>query len=205
MDYTGAIIGLGNFGRRYENTRHNMGFSFVDTLLDKCAQDGRVETLNGQKFKCELWRCSLPKEKKQWLVAKPLTFMNLSGECVQPLLAWHKIEAAQLIVIHDELDLPKGSVRFKFGGGNAGHNGLKSISQIMGTPDFYRIRIGIDRPIENTDVSSWVLGHIDKDEVPYFEHSVNNAYETLITFTQKGLQPATLFANQLSREPAQPQ
>jgi len=204
MDYAGVIIGLGNFGKKYENTRHNMGYFFVDTLLDKCTKDGHVDELNGNKFKCELWRCSFPDSNKQWLIAKPLTFMNLSGDCVQPLLAWHKIEINQLIVVHDELDLAKGCVRFKFGGGNAGHNGLKSISQNLGTPEFYRMRMGIGRPIDNTDISSWVLGHMDKEEIPYFEQGIRNAYATLITFMQKGLDSAKLFANQLSKEPPQP-
>lgn len=204
MDYAGIIIGLGNFGNKYTNTRHNIGFSFVDTLLDKCMKNGHVEKLSGQKFKCELWKCFIAEDKKQWLVAKPLTFMNLSGDSVQPLLAWHKINEEQLIVIHDELDLDKGCVRFKFGGGNAGHNGLKSISQNLGTPEFYRVRIGIGRPSDNRDVSSWVLGHIEQHEIPYFEHGLDNAYKTLITFMQKGLHSAKIYANQLSKEPLSP-
>ena len=80
----------------------------------------------------------------------PQTFMNLSGQCVQPLLAWHKIRPDQLVVVHDELDIPAGELRFKKGGGNAGHNGLKSITQLLGTPDFYRLRIGIGRPPHRT-------------------------------------------------------
>ena len=143
MDYRGVLVGLGNPGPKYDGTRHNTGFLLLDRLLDMAHLDGSVSEQNGKRFDCELWRVQLEALGGTWLVAKPLTYMNLSGQCVQPLLAWHKMSPRDLVVVHDELDLPPGALRFKFGGGNAGHNGLKSITERLGTPDFYRLRLGI--------------------------------------------------------------
>ena len=93
--------------------------------------------MSGDKFRCELWKAWLPGSPDQWLIAKPQTFMNLSGECVQPLAAWHRLLPENILVVHDELDIAPGRMKFKRrGGGNAGHNGLKSITQRLGTPGF---------------------------------------------------------------------
>ncbi len=164
MKYTGVIAGLGNPGSQYHGTRHNMGFMAVDSLLEHTQREGRVEELSGAKYKSELWQCSLP-EISTWLMLKPQTFMNLSGEAVQPLLAWHKIPPASLLVIHDDLDIPPGDVRFKLGGGDAGHNGLKSITQLLGTADYYRLRVGIGRPLIREDVTRWVLSRPSPDAI----------------------------------------
>ena len=159
MDFGGVVVGLGNPGNQYAGTRHNCGFAFVESLLDHARREGgQVQSQNGGKFSCELWRLRYDGLPGDWLAAMPQTFMNLSGQCVQPLLAWHKIRPDQLVVVHDELDIPAGELRFKKGGGNAGHNGLKSITQLLGTPDFYRLRIGIGRPPQKGDVINWVLG-----------------------------------------------
>lgn len=161
MEYAGALVGLGNPGNKYAGTRHNCGFAFVDRLLAQARETGRVESLNGGKFQCELWRFSMPGLRGLWLAAMPLTMMNASGHCVQPLLAWHRITPDRLIVAHDELDIPAGELRFKVGGGNAGHNGLASIGDQLGTQDFARLRIGIGRPPHKGDVINWVLGRPD--------------------------------------------
>ncbi|MFR4117803.1 MAG: aminoacyl-tRNA hydrolase [Bilophila wadsworthia] len=142
MAVAGLIVGLGNPGKQYESTRHNMGFLFVDELLREAKN---VSSMSGDKFRCELWKAALPGSPDQWLIAKPQTFMNLSGECVQPLAAWHRLLPENILVVHDELDIAPGRMKFKKGGGNAGHNGLKSITQRLGTPDFYRLRLGIGR------------------------------------------------------------
>ena len=133
MEYTGVLVGLGNPGPRYEGTRHNCGFALVSALLELADKEGGLSSLNGGKFSCELWRVRLSQLNGTWLAAMPQTFMNLSGQCVQPLLAWHKLKPEQLVVAHDELDIPAGELRFKRGGGNAGHNGLKSITELLGT------------------------------------------------------------------------
>ncbi len=196
MHYKGLIVGLGNPGNQYADTRHNMGFMLVDHLLDLAADRGRKEELSGAKFKCELYRASLDNSGDWWLFAKPQTFMNLSGQCVQPLLAWHKLQAKDLIVMHDELDIAAGQLRFKFGGGNAGHNGLKSITQSLGTPDFYRLRLGIGRPTlpEHGDVSSFVLARPKGEEKEKLEDVMPKAVEVLHVFVDEGLKGATAHA-----------
>ncbi len=196
MQYKGLIIGLGNPGQQYDQTRHNMGFMLIDHLLDLASYHGRQESMNGSKFKCDLWRATLNSSSDWWLFAKPLTYMNLSGQCVQPLLAWHKLSAKDLIVLHDELDIKVGQLRFKCGGGNAGHNGLKSITQSLGTPDFYRLRMGIGRPTlpEHGDVSSYVLARPKGEEKEIVEASLPKAVEVLHTFVDEGLKAATAHA-----------
>lgn len=138
------IVGLGNPGKEYENNRHNIGFKVVDSL---------IQTLNAIKqssknFQGELYKSST------LLLLKPSTFMNLSGESVQSVLNFYKI--TDFLVIHDELDLPFGAVKFKFGGGNGGHNGLKSIDSLCSNA-YYRIRYGIGKPAIKAQVINWVL------------------------------------------------
>lgn len=164
MDYRGALVGLGNPGNRYAGTRHNCGFAFVDFVLERAQEEGQAEALGGAKFQCELWRFRMPGLDGHWLAAKPLTMMNASGRSVQPLLAWHRIEPKHLIVAHDELDIPAGELRYKVGGGNAGHNGLASICEQLGNGDFGRLRIGIGKPPHKGDVINWVLGRPDAED-----------------------------------------
>ncbi len=197
MEYNGILVGLGNPGPKYHGTRHNLGFALVDYILDEVGE--QVESMSASKFKCELWRCKLPSLCKNgngwWLLAKPMTFMNLSGESVQPLLAWHKLKANNLTVLHDELDIAVGELRFKTGGGNAGHNGLKSITQHLGTPDFHRVRLGIGRPIhKDQDVSSWVLGHPPQEQIPLLDQALVNAVKVLQTFYIEDGKAATKLA-----------
>lgn len=154
MALRGLIVGLGNPGTQYEGTRHNTGFMFLDALM--AAMTGL--SAQSSRFHGKIWKGSFEGIPGEWLLAKPQTFMNLSGDCVQPLAAWHRIAPASILVIHDELDLEPGRIKFKFGGGNAGHNGLKSISERLGTPDFYRLRIGIGRGPGHDETIGWVLG-----------------------------------------------
>lgn len=204
MNYEGIFIGLGNPGNQYAATRHNMGFAVVDSLLAHCEQHGRVESLAGNKFKGELWRVILPKGTNWWLVVKPQTFMNLSGECVQPLMAWHRVLPEQAVAIHDELDIRPGHMRFKTGGGNAGHNGLKSLTQLLGTPDFHRLRLGIGRPPFAGDVSPWVLGRPSQEEALLLSAVLPKAVEALTLFAQKGATATTAFANKVRPEESAP-
>ncbi|MBO5490932.1 MAG: aminoacyl-tRNA hydrolase [Desulfovibrio sp.] len=196
MDVKGVIVGLGNPGSRYEGTRHNCGYDLVADLLDLARADGDADQLNGGRFACELWRVRLPELQGWWLAARPLTFMNLSGRCVQPLLAWHKLKPDNLLVVHDELDIPPGELRFKKGGGNAGHNGLKSITEQLGTPDFYRLRIGIGRPQHKGDVINWVLGRPDAAEAEHIAAARSRALEIVFIFADKGLESAVRAARQ---------
>lgn len=187
MDWNGIIVGLGNPGNQYAHTRHNMGFEAVTALLAALERSGeRPEPVSATKYRSLLWRCRMPGGQGMWLFAMPQTFMNLSGEAVQPIMAWHKLEPRQLLVVHDELDLEPGRLKLKTGGGNAGHNGLKSISGCLGTPEYHRLRLGIGRPPHNGDVSSWVLGRISPQERPFIDTMLPEAVEAMIRFTVEG-------------------
>lgn len=200
MRYAGLVAGLGNPGRKYHGTRHNMGFMFVDALLDMARREGDLEELNGKKFTAELWRIELPQLRGRWLLAKPQTFMNDSGRSIQPLLAWHELTPEQLVVAYDEMDIPVGSLRFRFGGGLAGHRGLLSISQCVGTQDFYRLRIGIGKPLHREDTLAWVLGAPDARDRNLVRAALPFALNTLFIFSRDGLAPATQYAHGAARE-----
>lgn len=188
MEYAGCIVGLGNPGAEYRGTRHNLGFAVVDALYEICARDGGAEELSGAKFRCDLRRIRRPDGTRR-LLAKPLTYMNLSGETVVPLLHWHRIPPERLLVVHDELDFQTGLVRLKFGGGSAGHNGIKSIAQQLGTPDFYRLRLGIGKPA-GSDPSRRVLARPGADEIPLLDEAVRTACEHILIFMDRGPEAA---------------
>ena len=145
------IVGLGNPGAEYELTRHNIAWIQLDTHPDISGMNWK------SKFK-GLYGDFNSKAGKVY-VLKPQTFMNLSGESVGPLCKFFKIKPQEVLVIQDELDLEFGQIHFKSGGGLAGHNGLKSISQHLGTQDFFRMRVGIGRP-KHGSVTNWVLSKI---------------------------------------------
>lgn len=195
MNYKGLVIGLGNPGKQYDKTRHNCGFIFMDALLEKAARNGRVKELSGKKFFSRLWEVEMPELAGVWLCAEPQTFMNDSGRAARPLCNWFNIEPARLVVVQDELDIPAGSLRFKFGGGLAGHNGLKSIAQHLGTQDFYRMRIGIGKPAQKEEVLDWVLSRPAPEEYRKIIEIIPYALETLFIFSEKGGDAATAFAH----------
>jgi PTH1 family peptidyl-tRNA hydrolase len=196
MDYASCIAGLGNPGKTYQGTRHNLGFAALDALLEECNRAGQVEQLSGGRFTCELWRCRMPGNEAWQLVAKPMTYMNLSGEALQPLLHWHRISARQLLVVHDELDFKPGTVRCKFGGGAAGHNGLASIIRQLGTRDFYRLRIGIGRVVGG-DAAQWVLTRPAPDERRLLEKALRTALTGMMLFAAQGPDAAMNFMHAL--------
>lgn len=134
------IAGLGNIGSEYEGTRHNAGFMFADALASKC----RAYFSEEKKFSAYVARVTLG-GRSVWLV-KPTTYMNRSGQAVQAIAQYYHIEPDEILVVHDELDLPPGCMKLKQGGGNAGHNGLKDISQKLATPNFWRLRLGTGHP-----------------------------------------------------------
>lgn len=192
MSIAGMIVGLGNPGSQYEMTRHNMGFMLIDALL----ATGEASPLSGNKFRCEIWKIFLPESPEPWLLVKPQTFMNLSGECVQPLAAWHRLAPEQILTVHDELDLAPGRMKFKKGGGNAGHNGLKSITQLLGSPDFYRLRLGIGRsPHASQDTIGWVLGKLSSAERDIFRKMIPVALDVVRFFVCGDMAAATRTAN----------
>ncbi len=199
MDLRGVLVGLGNPGPKYAGTRHNTGFLLVDRLLELAHREGEVEELRGKSFECELWRVRRRALDGLWLVARPQTFMNLSGQCVQPLLAWHRLPPSMLVVAHDELDLPPGALRFKLGGGDAGHNGLKSITQRLGTGEYHRLRLGIGRPLQREDVTGWVLGRMPREQAELWEDAMDAGLLVLSDFAKKGLEAAAGRATRESR------
>lgn len=145
------IVGLGNPGGEYEQTRHNAGFWFLDEL----AWQWKVLFKEEKKFFGEVARANLA-DGDVWLL-KPMTFMNRSGQSVAALAQFYKIKPEEVLVVHDELDVPCGRIKFKLGGGNGGHNGLKDIQARLGTPDYYRLRLGIDHPGDRNLVVAYVL------------------------------------------------
>lgn len=149
------VVGVGNPGAEYAQTKHNIAW----LLLDSHPVAGRANWKS--KFKGLF--CDTDSKGSRVTFLKPQTFMNLSGESVQPLAAFYKIPPEEILVIHDELDIPFGQVHFKMGGGLAGHNGLKSIASCLGTDNFGRMRVGIGRPVHGT-VSDWVLSPFSKDQ-----------------------------------------
>ncbi|MDL2209963.1 aminoacyl-tRNA hydrolase [Desulfovibrio sp. OttesenSCG-928-O18] len=197
MDFGGLFLGLGNPGATYAGTRHNFGFMAVETLLEVCAQAGDVSPLSGGKKRYEAWKCRLPlpgKGSTTWIVAKPLTFMNKSGEAAVTLLQFYKIPLSRLVVAHDELDIPLGAMRFKLGGGAAGHNGIRSIAELTGSQEFYRLRLGIGKPA-GFDVTSFVLGRFSDQERTTASEILPAAVDGFFRFCTGGLKEAQQFIN----------
>ena len=176
------IVALGNPGMEYELTRHNIAWTLIDTHPD--LQSNMWKT----KFKGEYTDFNGPSGKIY--ILNPLTYMNLSGESVQPLCQFFKINIEEILVIQDELDLAFGQIHFKKGGGLAGHNGLKSISSTMGSQEFYRMRIGIGRP-ERGSVSSWVLSKFPVSQNIELEIVMRQANEALNFLLKEGFKKAS--------------
>ena len=190
MDSNGLFLGLGNPTPEYAGTRHNFGFMLADALVALCRDKGDVTPLSGGKGKYEAWRCRIPLSGKQakstWIVAKPLTFMNKSGEAAVRLLHYYRIPITSLFVAHDELDLPLGAMRLKLGGGAAGHNGIRSIAELAGTQEFYRLRLGIGKPA-GYDVPSFVLGAFSQGEQGLVSDVIQAALTGFFRFCSDGL------------------
>ena len=170
------IVGLGNPGVKYHHTRHNIGWDVIEAI--PLLRDLRWT----EKFK-GLYTTYTDNGDKIYFL-KPQTFMNLSGESVQPLMNFFKISVDDILVIHDEIDLPFGTIAFKNGGGLAGHNGLKSIAEVLGSQEFKRLRMGIGRPLHG-DVSNWVLSGYtgeDKDFLGNYLKATAEAVEHYIKF-----------------------
>lgn len=163
------IAGLGNPKREYDNTRHNIGFALIDALADQyniSVVDMKHKALtgkgmiNGQKV----------------ILVKPLTFMNLSGESIRPIVDYYKIDVStELIVISDDISLPPGQIRVRKKGSAGGHNGLKNIIQHLGSEEFQRIRIGVGEKPAGYDLADYVLGHFSKEEQPLIREGVEKA------------------------------
>jgi PTH1 family peptidyl-tRNA hydrolase len=184
---TYVIAGLGNPGPKYQWTRHNAGFFFLDRLA-------HLENLS-------ITRKSFSGLTGEWnyngdrlILLKPQTFMNLSGQAVMQALQFYKLPLSHLIVAHDELDIPFGTVRLKQGGGHGGHNGLRSIMEQLGKGDFTRLRIGIGRP-PNGDTTSYVLGTIPPAEMEVLPRVLDGGLDMLEMMMDEGLPKAMSMHN----------
>ncbi|OEG00293.1 aminoacyl-tRNA hydrolase [Vulcanibacillus modesticaldus] len=169
------IVGLGNPGKKYEYTKHNIGFLTIDNLTKKIGENSMIKDIS--KFNALITKIS--HNNQQVLLVKPLTYMNLSGEAVRPILDWYKIDIEDMIIIYDDLDLPLGKIRIREKGSAGGHNGMKSIIQNVGTDQFKRIRIGIDRK-EEIPVVDYVLTPFSAQEKTVIEKSINTVSDAII-------------------------
>ena len=185
---TKLIVGLGNAGSEYQWTRHNAGFM----VLDKLADVAEISTAR-KKFSGFYGEGNWQGERL--LLLRPLTFMNLSGRSVAEALGFHKLSLNNLIVIHDDLDIPFGRVKLKEGGGHAGHNGLRSLLSELGSGDFTRVRIGIGRPSRG-DVVDYVLNRFAAEEFSRLPDILAGVIEALSLYCKEGRGKAmTLFNN----------
>ncbi len=167
------IVGLGNPGSEYEQTRHNAGFWFIDEL----AWQYKATLTEEKKFFGSVARISIS-GSDLWLL-KPSTFMNRSGQAVAALAQFYKIKPEEILVVHDELDIPCGRIKFKLGGGNGGHNGLKDIQARLGTPDFYRLRLGIDHPGDRNLVVGYVLNKPSPEHRQQIDEAINKSLKAV--------------------------
>lgn len=166
MEPIELIVGLGNPGREYTETRHNAGVWWIDSLLQKY----KVHTSINAKFFGFFSEINLKSCKSKIIL--PTTYMNESGKAVHAISKFYKIPPEKILVVHDELDLPVGTIRLKKGGGHGGHNGLRSIISSLGSNNFARIRIGISHPGDKTEVVDYVLKKPSKEDKITIDHSI---------------------------------
>ncbi len=173
------FVGLGNPTPNSENNRHNVGFKIIDSI-------NKEFNLSKQKPKFKGLLTTGNINNKKVYAIKPLTFMNNSGICIRELIEYFKIEAQDIIVFHDDLDVEFGKIKAKFGGSNAGHNGIASIDKFIGK-DYSRVRIGIGKPKNNIEVSDYVLQNFDEDETLEVEKISKNILNSISILVEKKL------------------
>ncbi len=176
-----VIVGLGNPGRKYSDTRHNIGFR----VLEEIARRSSIEK-EESRFDAIIGHIRIGGEKV--FLVKPLTYMNLSGKAVQPLMRWFKLDLSDLIVIYDDMDLPPGTLRLRAQGGSGGHKGMASIIERLGSQEFARIRIGIGRP--DDEAIDWVLGKFSPTEQKLMEEVIGQAAAAVECWVKQGIERA---------------
>jgi PTH1 family peptidyl-tRNA hydrolase len=181
------VVGLGNPGREYAGNRHNVGFMVADLLAARTG--ARMSRHRRAVADVGEARLGLGPDSQALVLTKPLTFMNLAGGAVAALCRYYRVESAGVVVVHDELDLPYGQVRAKFGGGEGGHNGLRSISQALGTRDYLRVRLGISRPPGRQDPADYVLSDFSAGERRELDYLVDRAADVVESLLTRGLEP----------------
>ena len=178
-----VIVGLGNPGRRYRDTRHNVGFVTIDEVARRRACE--FETFSSTSMVAKL---SI--EGERVLFVKPLTFMNLSGQSVGEVIRYYRVAPSNLLVVTDDVNLPLGRVRVRERGGSGGHNGLLSIIESLGTEEFPRLRIGVSRGAEDRDLADYVLARFESDEQVAVKSTVDRAADAVEMFVFEGIEQA---------------
>jgi len=182
------VFGLGNPGRKYETTRHNAGFLVVDRLAQRHGERIDRALLGAETVKFRL-------HGQEVVLAKPQSFMNLSGQPGVSLKGYFKVELPQVVVVHDELDLSFGDVRIKVGGGHGGHNGLRDLSLKFGDPNYVRVRFGITRPTTGQEVASYVLASWSSAELATLDAVVDRAVDAVEAVVRDGVSAAMNVVN----------
>lgn len=173
------VAGLGNPGKNYHRTRHNVGFMVADRLAQRCCG-----TYTKSRYNAEFVKTVLNGQKI--FITKPLSYMNRSGQPIASLTAYFKIQSADLIVAHDDLDLPFGRIRISKDRGHGGHNGIRSIIEALGTRDFSRIRIGVGHPGDSSDVTGHVLGDFSKNEAAKLDDIIDRCADACVDIMKSG-------------------
>ena len=173
------IVGLGNPGPRYENTRHNAGFM----IIDRIARDFNI-SFDKKKFDCVFGRGFI--EDVEVVLAKPMAYMNRSGPPIQKLAHFFRIQCKDLVVIHDDIDLVFGRLKIKEKGGHGGHNGIRSLTEAFGGGDFVRLRIGVGRSVSGDSVTDHVLGRFSEQDAELLARIISGARDAVVTVLCKG-------------------
>ncbi len=174
------LVGLGNPGREYKDNRHNVGFMAIDRLVVRL-------NARGMKLQSKAIVVTATYEERKLILAKPQTFMNLSGQSVQGLAHFYKVPLTNLMVLSDDLDIPFGTIRIRASGGAGGQRGMASTIERLGTRDFPRLRIGIGRPPGHMDPAAYVLQDFPKDEASLLSDVLDHAADAALEFVVKGL------------------
>ena len=180
---TYLLIGLGNPGREYRDNRHNVGFMLIDRLIVRL-------NARGMKVQSKAIVTTATYEDRKLILAKPQTYMNLSGQSAQGLLNFYKIPVENMLIAHDDLDIPFGTIRIRPGGGPGGQKGMASTIERLGTKELPRLRIGIGRPPGRMDPAAYVLQDFSRDEMKTLSEIVDRAAEAALTFVVEGLNKA---------------
>ncbi len=182
MAETWLVVGLGNPGPRYELTRHNVGQLVVDELAARRGESLRTHKTNARV--AETW---LRPGGAKIVLAKPNSFMNVSGGPVAALARFYGVPAERIVIVHDELDIPFDTLKLKTGGGHGGHNGVRDVAKALSTPDFPRVRVGIGRPAGRQDAADWVLEPFSASQRTPLAHLVGDAADAVEQLIDEGL------------------
>jgi PTH1 family peptidyl-tRNA hydrolase len=177
------IVGLGNPGKKYSLSRHNVGFMVIDEIAKRHEIDVKKRGFNSLY-------CESIIDQKKIILLKPQTFMNASGRAVYAAVNFYKISTSDVLVVHDEIDLPTGAMQVKFGGGSAGHKGIDSVIGHLGGSDFIRIRIGVGRPTQKPEVVNHVLSEFEHGEIKIIKVMVEKAADAVMETIRNGLDKA---------------